>query len=95
MADGHYDFVAFGRWFISNPDLPDRIKVGAPLNVYNRNTFYTKPGPDKLPVAGGVEGYTDYPDMNGTYGAVGKYPVMEQDLIRSSLANAAKEASKL
>lgn len=47
------DAVAFGRWFISNPDLVQRIKIGAELNKYNRATFY-----------GGLEkGYTDYPAL--------------------------------
>lgn len=44
------DAVAFGRWFISNPDLVERIRVNAELNKYDRSTFY-----------GGSEvGYTDY-----------------------------------
>lgn len=51
IAAGDADLVAFGRHFISNPDLPARIKDSAPLNPYNRDTFY-----------GGQEvGYTDYP----------------------------------
>ena len=45
------DAVAFGRYFIANPDLPKRIAIGANLNSYDRATFY-----------GGTEkGYTDYP----------------------------------
>lgn len=45
------DAVAFGRYFIANPDLPKRIEIGASLNEYDRTTFY-----------GGTEkGYTDYP----------------------------------
>jgi N-ethylmaleimide reductase len=28
--------IAFGRWFISNPDLPERIRKGAAFNVYDR-----------------------------------------------------------
>jgi N-ethylmaleimide reductase len=48
---GHADAVAFGRIFISNPDLPRRLQHGFPLTPYNRATFY-----------GGEEiGYTDYP----------------------------------
>ncbi|KAG9125529.1 hypothetical protein FRC07_007247 [Ceratobasidium sp. 392] len=43
--------VAFGRLFISNPDLPERLLAGTSLTKYNRATFYT-PGP---------VGYTDYP----------------------------------
>ncbi|BGP40772.1 hypothetical protein JCM10449v2_004737 [Rhodotorula kratochvilovae] len=46
--------VAFGRYFISNPDLPRRIKDGIAWTPYNRDTFYLQ-GPDK------TEGYTDYP----------------------------------
>lgn len=51
IASGQIDGVAFGTAFLANPDLPERIKVGAPLNSPNPATFYT-PGP---------VGYTDYP----------------------------------
>jgi N-ethylmaleimide reductase len=51
IAAGHADAIAFGRIFISNPDLPRRLREGFPLTPYNRATFY-----------GGEErGYTDYP----------------------------------
>jgi N-ethylmaleimide reductase len=51
VAAGHADAIAFGRHFISNPDLPARIKHGVAFTPYNRATFY-----------GGEEiGYTDYP----------------------------------
>jgi len=51
IAAGHADAIAFGRIFISNPDLPRRLREGLPLTPYNRATFY-----------GGEEaGYTDYP----------------------------------
>ena len=51
IAAGHVDAIAFGRIFISNPDLPRRLREGLPLTPYNRATFY-----------GGEEaGYTDYP----------------------------------
>jgi len=43
--------IAFGRNFLANPDLPQRIAAGAGLNPYDRNTFY----------GGGEKGYTDYP----------------------------------
>ncbi len=56
VAAGHADAVAFGRYFISNPDLPQRLRVGAELTPYNRPTFYS-PGP---------EGYVDYPAMTET-----------------------------
>ena len=50
LAAGHADAIAFGRIFISNPDLPRRLQHGFPLTPYNRATFY-----------GGEEaGYTDY-----------------------------------
>ncbi len=52
---GDADAVAFGRYFISNPDLPERLRTGHELNPYNRPTFYTQ----------GEEGYTDYPTMAG------------------------------
>jgi len=44
------DVIAIGRPFISNPDLPERIRNGQPFTPYNRDTFYT-PGP---------VGYIDY-----------------------------------
>ncbi|KAF8521188.1 hypothetical protein BU17DRAFT_75464 [Hysterangium stoloniferum] len=46
------DIVAFGRYFISNPDLPVRLQKNLPLTPYNYATFYLK----KSPV-----GYIDYP----------------------------------
>jgi len=51
IADGHADAIAFGRIFISNPDLPRRLREGLPLTPYNRATFY----------GGEEKGYTDYP----------------------------------
>jgi N-ethylmaleimide reductase len=51
---GIADAVAFGRLFISNPDLPKRIELNAPLNAYDRNTFYAR----------GVAGYLDYPTLD-------------------------------
>ena len=51
VEKGDADLVTFGRYFISNPDLPKRIKLGLPLNDYDRNTFYTFD----------ARGYTDYP----------------------------------
>ena len=51
IAAGQADLVAYGRWFISNPDLPARFAQEAPLNAYDRSTFY----------GGDEKGYTDYP----------------------------------
>ncbi len=41
VEKGDADAVAFGRFFVSNPDLPHRIKLGLPLNKYDPGTFYT------------------------------------------------------
>lgn len=35
-----WDAVAFAKWFVSNPDLPERIKLGKPLQAYDRSRFY-------------------------------------------------------
>jgi N-ethylmaleimide reductase len=51
IAEGFADAVAFGRLFIANPDLPKRFELDAPLNEYDRSTFY----------GGAEKGYTDYP----------------------------------
>jgi len=51
IAAGEADAVAFGRLFIANPDLPQRLRQGTALNPYERATFY----------GGGAAGYTDYP----------------------------------
>jgi N-ethylmaleimide reductase len=48
IEKNHADGVAFGRLFIANPDLVERIKCGLPLNAPDRSTFY----------GGGVHGYT-------------------------------------
>jgi len=51
LAKGEADAVGFGQLFIANPDLPQRLMLGAPLNPANPETFYD----------GGPRGYTDYP----------------------------------
>ena len=56
IEKGDADLVAFGRHFVANPDLPKRIRLGLPLNHYDRNTFYTFD----------ARGYTDYPFYDGT-----------------------------
>lgn len=53
LESGGVDAVAFGRIYIANPDLPERIKQGTSLNAYNRDTFY----------GGEEKGYTDYPTL--------------------------------
>lgn len=54
IGAGSVDAVAFGRIFIANPDLPERFRTNAPLNKYNRATFY----------GGSHKGYTDYPALS-------------------------------
>ncbi|MFO0389425.1 MAG: alkene reductase [Alphaproteobacteria bacterium] len=54
IASAAADAVAFGRIYIANPDLPERIKSGVALNKYNRATFY----------GGAEKGYTDYPFLS-------------------------------
>ena len=53
IASGKLDAVAFGVPFLSNPDLPARFKLGAPLNAADSSTFYTSD----------AKGYTDYPAL--------------------------------
>ena len=53
VASGRADLVAFGRFFLANPDLVERFRLNAPLNEPDRATFY----------GGGTEGYTDYPGL--------------------------------
>ncbi|KAI5820454.1 hypothetical protein BZA77DRAFT_78595 [Pyronema omphalodes] len=48
------DGIVYGRYFISNPDLPARLANGYELTPYNRDTFYSS----------GNEGYTDYPEYS-------------------------------
>lgn len=54
LAAGEADAVAFGKDFISNPDLVRRFAEGAALNPFNTGTFY----------GGGREGYIDYPTLD-------------------------------
>ncbi|KAE8680806.1 12-oxophytodienoate reductase 1 [Hibiscus syriacus] len=57
VADNRTDLVSFGRLFLSNPDLPKRFELNAPLTKHNRST-YCLPDP--------VVGYTDYPFLEET-----------------------------
>jgi N-ethylmaleimide reductase len=51
LETGAADLIAFGRPFIANPDLVDRLQNGTPLNEADQTTFYSQ----------GAAGYTDYP----------------------------------
>jgi N-ethylmaleimide reductase len=53
LREGWADLIAFGRKFIANPDLPERLRLGAALNADDPGTYY----------GGGEKGYTDYPSL--------------------------------
>jgi N-ethylmaleimide reductase len=53
LATGVADLVSFGRPFIANPDLPERLRTGAPIAEVDASTLYTP----------GATGYTDYPRL--------------------------------
>ncbi|MDT9001739.1 alkene reductase [Paucibacter sp. APW11] len=55
VAEGQADLVAFGRDFISNPDLVRRLRLNAPLQPLDRATLY----------GGDAKGYIDYPALAG------------------------------
>src|SRR3954451_1219257 len=59
LAANQADLIAFGKPFISNPDLVERLKKGAPLNEWDKATFY----------GGGAKGYTDYPTLEAAEAA--------------------------
>ncbi|MGM4966509.1 alkene reductase [Tardiphaga sp. 1201_B9_N1_1] len=59
LAADAADLIAFGKPFISNPDLVERLKIGAPLNDADKATFY----------GGGAKGYTDYPVLGAKQAA--------------------------
>ena len=53
VTSGEADAIAFGQLFIANPDLPERLRVGAALNAPDPSTFY----------GSGPKGYLDYPAL--------------------------------
>ncbi len=58
LQQGKGELAAFGKPFISNPDLVTRMKEGIELAEFDQNTFYTP----------GEKGYTDYPTAVATVG---------------------------
>ncbi|KUJ09405.1 12-oxophytodienoate reductase [Mollisia scopiformis] len=50
---GDVDGIVFARWFVSNPDLVERLRGGKELSMYNRGKFYG-------PTSKREVGYTDY-----------------------------------
>ena len=53
LREGWADLIAFGRPFVANPDLPERLRTGAALTPHDRNTLF----------GGGAQGLTDYPAL--------------------------------
>jgi N-ethylmaleimide reductase len=60
IEHGQADAIAFGRKFIANPDLPERLRKNARLNPDDPATYY----------GGGAKGYTDYPSLGQEAGEV-------------------------
>lgn len=54
LNEGWTDLIAFGRPFVANPDLPERLRTQAPLNTADRNTLF----------GGNAKGLTDYPTLS-------------------------------
>jgi 2,4-dienoyl-CoA reductase-like NADH-dependent reductase (Old Yellow Enzyme family) len=69
LRDGLGDLIAFGRAYIANPDLVERVRVDAPLNDQRPEGYY-----GSSPV-----GYTDYPFMVGAPSSTGANDVIRQD----------------
>ncbi|KAI0086369.1 FMN-linked oxidoreductase [Irpex rosettiformis] len=66
-ADKKGDIIAFGRQYISNPDLPLRLKKNLPLTKYDRNKFYNAEDPD---------GYINYAYSPENEAELGKIPLL-------------------
>ena len=66
MESKRYDGLLYGRYFISNPDLVDRLKTGKPLAPYDRSRFYGPFADDN------AIGYTDYPTWEEEHEKEGK-----------------------
>ncbi|MFA7292763.1 MAG: alkene reductase [Rhodocyclaceae bacterium] len=60
VANGQADLIAFGRAFIANPDLPERLQADAQLNEADQKTFYS----------GEAHGYIDYPALGSAQGNI-------------------------
>lgn len=61
LDENSADAIAFGRPFIANPDLPERLRTGAALNEPDQSSFY----------GGDETGYTDYPFLDNGYDRLG------------------------
>ncbi|MCE0743911.1 hypothetical protein LWC05_08445 [Acetobacter sicerae] len=65
LQAGDLDLIAFGRPFIANPDLVERMQQGRPIAVPDRTTFYG---------TSGARGYTDYPTWSEESAAMKSEP---------------------
>jgi N-ethylmaleimide reductase len=54
LESGLIQLAVFGRPFVANPDLVERLKAGAPLAALRQDLLYTA----------GAEGYSDYPALD-------------------------------
>jgi N-ethylmaleimide reductase len=69
IEQGLADAVSFGRLFISNPDLPERFRLGAALTEPDQSTYYS----------GGPKGYIDYPTLDaGSFAEADERPSVVQ-----------------
>jgi N-ethylmaleimide reductase len=55
LTEKRADLIAFGRPYVANPDLAERMRAGAAIAEADQATFYVP----------GAKGYTDYPTMKG------------------------------
>ncbi|KAI8060232.1 hypothetical protein BC940DRAFT_280980 [Gongronella butleri] len=89
VQDNENNLLAFGRIFIANPDLVERIRNNWPLNKYDRPTFYTHE----------QKGYTDYPFYTpavaekATDDSTASTPALESDAATTTAANSDAEAT--
>jgi N-ethylmaleimide reductase len=63
LRSDNADLIAFGKHFIANPDLVERLRIGAPLAAFDSRTVYK----------GGERGYIDYPSPHGRLAARFRY----------------------
>jgi len=75
LAHDRADLIAFGRPFIANPDLVERLKTAAPLSAFDPSTLY----------GGGAAGYIDYPTLAESSTARTEHWLIEPGFIRASI----------
>ena len=85
LETGECDALVMGRYFLSNPDLVERLRLGKPLTKYDRATFYG-------PLDDRQKGYTDYPTWEEQELAEGKLEVLEGVEVASLISKKELEA---